>query len=61
MQGTDQKDVGMAASGIRASSSQQFGTAEVVFPKQGYVGQTHLTKTLFNWSSRTYQVIAVNG
>jgi len=35
VEGTDQKEGGMAVSGIHASSSQQFGTAQVVFPEKG--------------------------
>jgi len=35
VEGTDQKEAGMAVSGIHVSSSQQFGTVKVVFPQQG--------------------------
>jgi hypothetical protein len=35
VQGAGQKDAGMAVSGIHASSSEQFGTVQVVFPKTG--------------------------
>ena len=38
VQGADQKDVGMAAPEVRASSTQQSGPVRVVFPKEGYVG-----------------------
>lgn len=35
VQGPDQDDAGMAASGVRALSNQQSGTVQVVFPKDG--------------------------
>jgi len=35
VQGTDQEDAGMAASEVTASSSQQSGTVQVVFPNEG--------------------------
>jgi len=35
VQGADQKDAGMAVSGIHASSSEQFGIVQVVFPNKG--------------------------
>lgn len=38
VQGPDQEDAGMAASGVHASSTQQSGTVDVVFPNDGYVG-----------------------
>ena len=38
VQGADQDDAGLAASEVHASSSQQSGSVQVVFPHEGYVG-----------------------
>lgn len=35
VQGTDERDAGLAVTAIHASPTQQFGTAKVVFPTQG--------------------------
>ena len=38
VQGADQQEAGMASPEVHASSSQQSGSVQVVFPKEGYVG-----------------------
>jgi hypothetical protein len=37
VEGADKKDAGVAISGIHISPTQQFGTAQVVFPTQGCI------------------------
>lgn len=51
VQGADQEDAGVAASHVHASSSQQSGTVQVVFPHEGYVAHgIYLPETLLIWS-----------
>jgi hypothetical protein len=54
VQGANQRNASMAVSGIHASSSQQFGTVQVVFPKQGsyeVIFPNHMFVRLHIWVS----------
>ena len=49
VQGTDGEDAGSAAPEVHASSGQQSGSLQVVFPHAGYVGRGIFAESLAKW------------